>query len=76
LTSDVVSVLEMVGLMEVDHVILATAGRMAPPTLRTLDAIHLATALAFGDELTAVVTYDRRMADAARDLGMAVASPE
>ena len=44
--------------------------------LRSLDAVHLAAAQVVGQELRAVVTYDRRMADAARDLGLAVAAPE
>ena len=45
------------------------------PTLRTLDAIHLATAIAVRDEIDAVVTYDDRLADAARSEGLAVLSP-
>ena len=43
--------------------------------LRTLDAIHLATALALGDDLDAVVTYDERMVEAARLVGLASAMP-
>jgi uncharacterized protein len=38
---------------------------MEPVELRTLDAIHLACALALGDDLAGVLTYDHRMADAA-----------
>ena len=55
--------------------IVARAVRVGPPTLRTLDAIHLATVLALGPDLTALVTYDARQADAARALGIAVATP-
>jgi predicted nucleic acid-binding protein len=51
------------------------AGRLSPKELRSLDAIHLATALKLGDSLFALVTYDRRMASAAELLGIAVASP-
>jgi hypothetical protein len=53
----------------------AAALALAGP-LRSLDAIHLAAAQVVGQELRAVVTYDRRMADAARYLGFAVAAPE
>jgi predicted nucleic acid-binding protein len=42
---------------------------------RSLDAIHLAAAQLFGDELTAVVTYDRRMAEAAVLVDVVVAAP-
>jgi hypothetical protein len=55
--------------------IAAAAATIGPPTLRTLDAIHLASAAALGADLEAFVTYDRRLAEAARALGMRVASP-
>ena len=53
----------------------AVAATIEPAALRTLDAIHLASAAALGSDLEAFVTYDRRLADAARALGMPVASP-
>ncbi|MGV0813310.1 PIN domain-containing protein [Mycolicibacterium boenickei] len=43
--------------------------------LKTLDAIHVASAEMLGDELTAFITYDRQMATIARSRGMPVASP-
>jgi prevent-host-death family protein len=43
--------------------------------LRGLDAIHLAAAQLFGDELRAVVTYDSRMASAASSLDLRVDAP-
>jgi predicted nucleic acid-binding protein len=43
--------------------------------LRSLDAIHLATARVLGTDLTALVTYDDRLALAAKDAGMEVLSP-
>jgi predicted nucleic acid-binding protein len=43
--------------------------------LRSLDAIHLAAAQTVGDDLRAIVTYDRRMADAAGALGLVVQTP-
>lgn len=51
------------------------AGLLDPPELRSLDAVHLATALQLADELTAFVSYDQRLADAASQLGLPVAAP-
>lgn len=55
--------------------IVESACRLDPPVLRSLDAIHLASALLLGDELEGIVTYDRRLANAARELGVPVFSP-
>ena len=49
--------------------LLSAAASLDPPTLRTLDAIHLVTALSVGDELDAFVAYDERLLEAARDHG-------
>ena len=46
-----------------------------PATLRTLDAIHLASALSVRDELTAFCCYDRRLLDTAGDAGLPVYAP-
>jgi predicted nucleic acid-binding protein len=54
--------------------VLDIAAAIRPPELRTLDAIHLAAAMSV-PELRALVTYDRRLADAAADAGVAVVSP-
>ena len=62
-------------LVGVDDALLVSAGMLEPESLRTLDAVHLAAALAVVDDLAAVVTYDRRMAEAAEHLGLAVAAP-
>jgi hypothetical protein len=51
------------------------AGFVEPPELRTLDAIHLQAARLLGDDLVSVVTYDQRLAAAARTLGYAVTAP-
>ena len=51
------------------------AAANAPGTLRSLDAIHVASAGLLGPELTALVTYDHRMAEAARGAGLPVAMP-
>lgn len=64
-----------VALTELDAGIANRAAELGPATLRALDAIHLATALALGDELAAFVTYDGRLADAARAAGLEVIAP-
>jgi predicted nucleic acid-binding protein len=48
---------------------------MIPIALRSLDAIHLATAGQLGEDLSQMVTYDERMAEAAKGMGWSVASP-
>ena len=62
-------------LVRLDATLLDAAGRLGPPTLRTLDAIHLQCALLLGDELDALVTHDARPAEAARDAGLPVWAP-
>lgn len=63
------------GLVELDESIRSRAATLKSAGLRTLDAIHLATALELGDELGSVVTYDQRQADAAAEAGVSVFSP-
>ena len=53
----------------------ALAATIKPVELRTLDAIHLACALTLAEQLAGVLTYDHRMADAARARGIAVVAP-
>ena len=67
--------LRRVDLVAMDDRILDAAGILGPKVLRTLDAIHLATALAVGDDMRLMVTYDERMVDAAERIGLKVASP-
>ena len=69
------SAVKAVALVAVTDGILEVAGTLEPRVLRTLDAIHLATAIALGDDLDIVVTYDVRMSEGARLLGLEVASP-
>jgi predicted nucleic acid-binding protein len=54
---------------------MTLAESIGPATLRSLDAIHLAAAAYFEQELTAFVTYDRRLLDGCRDIGLTTASP-
>ena len=69
------AVFEVLNFMAFDARIAARAAALPPVSLRTLDAIHLATALELGHELTAFVCYDDRLSAAARDLGMSVVAP-
>jgi hypothetical protein len=61
-------------IVELDDRIAHAAAAMQPASLRTLDAIHLATALEIGP-IDAFVTYDDRLAEAARRLGLPVVRP-
>ena len=62
--------------LNIDRDLLDAAAMLAPETiLRSLDAIHLAAARSMGAELRSVLTYDRRMQDAARALGIVVDAP-
>ena len=69
------ALLESITLMQVGTSIFTEAGRLEPTMLRTLDAIHLAAALALGDDLESVGTYDERLAQAARLNGVGVTCP-
>jgi predicted nucleic acid-binding protein len=68
-------VLDSITLVDVTTAMFEHAGLLDAPTLRTLDAVHLAAALVLGDELDAIVTYDDRLAQAALANGIAVISP-
>jgi uncharacterized protein len=68
-------VLRDVEVLELTPAIAASAAVIQPPGIRTLDAIHLASALAIAADLDAFVTYDDRMAEAARNLGLPVVRP-
>lgn len=60
-------------LVQLGDALLDAAGMLDP--MRSLDAIHLAAASLIAPELTALVTYDKRMAEGAALLGFAVVSP-
>ncbi len=55
--------------------VLETAADLGPPSLRSLDAVHLATALGLGPVLTAFIVYDERLAQAAVEAGLPVVAP-
>ena len=69
------AVLDNVFLLSIDEYVVHRAARVEPTSLRSLDAIHLVTAQRMGDYLESFVTYDRRLADAARAVGLPVESP-
>ena len=68
-------VVEGVSIIELDEGLARAASQLAPPTMRSLDAIHLASALSIRTELDAFVTYDVRLGEAARSLGLSVVAP-
>ncbi len=64
-----------VGDFSVSERIVASASRLPGAYLRSLDAIHLATALLLRTKLTAFLTYDTRLAAAAEEHGLPVRAP-
>jgi len=62
-------------LVPLDPPVLELAASIGDEALRSLDALHLASAASLGSGLAHVVTYDARMADGARSLGLQVVSP-
>ena len=75
--ASVPAVLARLDLFEIDDVVRTTAAAYQDPQLRSLDAIHLATASVAASvaTLAALVTYDSRLAEAAASLGMPIAAP-
>jgi predicted nucleic acid-binding protein len=68
-------VLDGIALVPIDEGILREAATLGPKDLRTLDAIHLATALSLRPDVGAMITYDVRQSRAAAALGLEVAMP-
>ena len=62
-------------LVEIDADIRRAAAGLDDPGLRSLDAIHLATALSLGERCGAFFAYDERLIDAARAHGLTVTVP-
>ena len=67
--------LESVSLIMPSVATFYTAGHLAPHSLRSLDALHLATALEMGNDLEGIVSYDDRLIAASRDASLVVVSP-
>jgi uncharacterized protein len=74
-TSRVDLLLTRVGQVGVTRAVLEAASRLPDPSIRSLDAIHIATALQLRQELDALVTYDTRLASAAERQELPVAMP-
>jgi predicted nucleic acid-binding protein len=68
-------VLDCCTLVRLDAAVLKVAEHIGPPNLRSLDAIHLAAAVSLGDLPEAFITYDDRLAGAARRLKLRVLQP-
>ena len=69
------SLLDRLDLLPLDETVVGVAAQVPPPQLRSLDALHLSSALQLGDDIEAFVVYDTRLADAARALGLPVVQP-
>jgi len=70
------TLLQSFDLHAIDRTVVAHACRLPYPYLRSLDAIHLATALAFVPDISGLLTYDRRLAQAAQESGLTVLGVE
>jgi uncharacterized protein len=69
------AVLDQIDLIDLDQRIRMLAQTVTPATVRSLDAIHLGTALRFRSSLTSFVTYDKRLLDAAQAAGLPIDAP-
>ena len=67
--------LQRIAIIAITTEIFQRAAELDPAILRSLDAIHLAAALTLGDDLEGIVTYDDRMSEAVRDLGLETQAP-
>jgi predicted nucleic acid-binding protein len=68
-------VMASIHLLRLDGDILDRAARLEPRTLRSLDALHLASALSLGEDLGAIAIYDNGFAMAAAAIGLTVLAP-
>jgi uncharacterized protein len=69
------AVLDQIDLIDLDQRTRMLARTVTPATVRSLDAIHLGTALHVRSALTSFVTYDKRLLDAAQAAGLPIDSP-
>ena len=67
--------LERLDLVPLSGLVVRTAQDLCPPTLRSLDALHLASAMLLREDLTAFVAYDAALAGSAGDAGLVIVSP-
>lgn len=73
--TDARAFLEGVALLPLDDAVLYEAASLDPAKLRSLDALHLATALSIGDEIGVFLAYDDRLVSAATERGLVVSQP-
>jgi len=69
------TVLRRFDLVALDEDLHRAAARCEPRELRTLDAVHLVSALRLRERLHAIVAYDHRLTQAAREAGLTVDAP-
>lgn len=69
------SLLSGVDLVPLSRAVVAEAAELEEPLLRSLDALHLASALSIGADLTAFIAYDERLSGAAHALGLPWSAP-
>jgi predicted nucleic acid-binding protein len=74
--ADIRHLVQALSLLRVTSAVCDSAGRLSGMSLRSLDALHLASALSLGDVLEGLVTYDRRMISAGEKLGVPTISPQ
>jgi predicted nucleic acid-binding protein len=68
-------VLRAISLIAIDDAIVEAASVLLPPFVRSLDAIHVASAMALADDLGVLITYDRRMQRAAMTYNVPILAP-
>jgi uncharacterized protein len=75
LPSIVVRLVDRIAMIRIDASVFQEAGYLGSPSLRSLDALHIAAAQDLGSDLAGLVAYDERLAVAARAVGLPTASP-
>lgn len=75
-TNRAVLILASVATIPLSESVISAARSLQPPELRSLDAIHIASASSLGGDLGVLITYDKRMQEAAAAAGIAVFAPE
>ncbi len=70
-----VTMLSQLDLVPLSGGVIEHAAYLGETSLRSLDALHLASAVTLGGDLTAFIAYDRRLSAAASDLGLEVLRP-
>jgi uncharacterized protein len=68
-------IIRRISLISLSHDLLDNAATLPPSGLSTTAAIHLASALALKRDLTAFVSYDKQLLDAAESAGLPIVSP-